>query len=118
MEEFKGTPGPWHIKPVKAATVEGDLNIIQTGSATGKGYHIGYATTWTDSEETKNEAMANARLIAAAPELLEALQTYMSAVKRMNEAMSDGCNVQGAILALIGSEDMANAAIAKALGKE
>lgn len=30
MKEFKGTPGPWHIKPVEGATVEGDLNVIQT----------------------------------------------------------------------------------------
>lgn len=57
-------------------------------------------------------------LAAAAPELLEALQTYMSAVKRMNEAMNDGCNVHGAISGLIGAEHMAEYAIAKALGKE
>lgn len=51
-------------------------------------------------------------------ELLEALQGYMSAVSEMNEAMKDGYNVQGAMSALIGWEDMARAAISKALGEE
>ncbi|WP_143338595.1 hypothetical protein [Cronobacter sakazakii] len=50
--------------------------------------------------------------------LLEALQGYMSAVKDMSEAMKDGYNVQGAISALVGWEDMARAAIAKAIGEE
>ncbi|NHV08282.1 hypothetical protein G9X43_07955 [Cronobacter turicensis] len=61
---------------------------------------------------------ANKRLIAAAPELLEALQGYMSAVSEMNEAMKDGYNVQGAISALVGWEDMARAAISKTVGEE
>lgn len=112
MEEFKGTPGPWHIKPVKAATVEGDLNIIQTGSATGKGYHIGYATTWTDSEETKNEAMANARLIAAAPELLEALLQLVGSYDDFRTRKSKPESPQANEII------KARSAIAKALGKE
>lgn len=58
------------------------------------------------------------RLMEAAPDLLEALQGYMSAVSEMNEAMKDGYNVQGAMSALIGWEDMARAAISKALGEE
>lgn len=108
MEEKRFTPGPWHIKPVKAATVEGDLNITQTGSATGKGYHIGYATTWTDSEETKNEAQANAWLIVAAPELLEALQSLVHA----DTHGIKNCTAQ------VSAIEKARAAIAKALGKE
>lgn len=61
---------------------------------------------------------ADVRLMEAAPDLLEALQGYMSAVSEMNEAMKDGYNVQGAMSALIGWEDMARAAISKALGEE
>ncbi|MDL0009614.1 hypothetical protein VZ191_17125 [Enterobacter roggenkampii] len=61
---------------------------------------------------------ADVRLMEAAPDLLEALQGYMSAVSEMNEAMKDGYNVQGAMSALIGWEDMARAAISKGLGEE
>lgn len=61
---------------------------------------------------------ADVRLMEEAPDLLEALQGYMSAVSEMNEAMKDGYNVQGAMSALIGWEDMARAAISKGLGEE
>ncbi len=60
---------------------------------------------------------ANARLIAAAPDLLESLRGYMSAVDQINAAMDDGINVQGALSAIIGWSDRANAAIAKAVGE-
>ena len=66
--------------------------------------------------EVVNGVSVNAQLISAAPDLLEALQGYMLAVSKMNEAMKDGYNVQGAMSALIGWEDMARAAISKALG--
>lgn len=58
-----------------------------------------------------------ARLIAAAPDLVEALNGYMSAVDQMNEAMDDGINVHGAISELMGWADRAKSAIAKATGK-
>lgn len=49
-------------------------------------------------------------------QLLAALEGYMGAVALMNSAMQDGGNVQGALSALIGAEDMAHAAIAAAKG--
>jgi hypothetical protein len=57
------------------------------------------------------------KLIAAAPDLLEALKLYMASVELMNAALKDGGNVHGALSALIGAEDMANWAIAKAEGR-
>jgi len=54
------------------------------------------------------------RIRAAAPDLLEALEGYMSAVEQMNAAMRDGINVHGALASLSGWEDNALAAIAKA----
>lgn len=60
---------------------------------------------------------SDALLIAAAPDLLEALKGYMSAVDQMNSAMDDGVNVQGAISSITGWDDIANAAIAKATGQ-
>lgn len=104
MKEFKGTPGEWKY------TVR-NVNEMMT---TFHGVTIG--DTYIEAA-TRNER-EDARLIAAAPDLLEALQGYMSAVSEMNEAMKDGYNVQGAMSALIGWEDMARAAISKALGEE
>lgn len=104
MKEFKGTPGEWKY------TVR-NVNEMMT---TFHGVTIG--DTYIEAA-TRNER-EDARLIAAAPDLLEALQGYMSAVSEMNEAMKDGYNVQGAMSALIGWEDMARAAISKALGDD
>ena len=103
---MKHTPGPWFIKPISNATVEGNLNIIQTGSPTGKGYHISYSTSWDDNEDTKLEAQANANLIAAAPDLLESLQALLNSWS--NGSAEDFSN----------SEKKARAAISKALGEE
>lgn len=98
---MKHTPGPWFIKPVSNATVEGNLNIIQTESSTGKGYHVSYSAAWDDNEVTKIEAQANANLIAAAPDLLEALQEVVKVL--------DGAGCEAATV-------KAKAAISKALG--
>lgn len=89
-----------------------ELNITEDGYVIGRNNHdeadsvsiIGY------TEESKH-----ARLFVAAPKLLKALQDYMHAVNLMNKAMNDGCNVQGAVAALVGAEDMAYVAIAEAL---
>lgn len=104
---MKHTPGPWFIKPVSNATVEGNLNIIQTESPTGKGYHISYSTSWDDNEDTKIEAKANANLIAAAPDLLEALQAMLSKAYKQNWNDQYPDEVS-----------KAQAAISKALGEE
>lgn len=111
MEGFKGTPGPWEWW-----TSNSFLRL--SSKATGKDGGVIDSYRMSDGHTSLSVKYEDMALIAAAPELLEALQTYMSAVKRMNEAMNDECNVQGAISALIDSEDMANAAIVKALGKE
>lgn len=109
MEELKFTPGPWHEHREGFSTVyvEARLRdgVIQEVAACGP------------TEAGSEQQAANARLIAAAPELLEALQGYMAAVDGMNQAMNDGINIHGAMSALVGYECMAHAAIAKALGK-
>ncbi|MDU3074930.1 MAG: hypothetical protein E7B29_01155 [Mixta calida] len=109
MTGFKGTPGPWITADAHGPVDGGDC--IQEVSSEHK-FFVATCCHYTSREGVK----ANARLIAAAPELLEALQTYMAAVNQMNVAMNDGVNVQGAMSNLVGSEDMARAAIAKALG--
>lgn len=57
MSEFKGTPGPWY-----RGGVENNKVSINAGN---------YFVALVDESSAQ---LANARLIAAAPELLEALQ--------------------------------------------
>jgi len=102
MKRFEGSPAPWRINGVDYH----DYGLIDA-----EGGEIMLLKAECEQDDH------NATLIAAAPDLLEALQGYMSAVSEMNEAMKDGYNVQGAMSALIGWEDMARAAISKALGR-
>lgn len=60
MSEFKGTPGPWHVSNEGCMLIRDDAGL----SIVAK--YVGYTN---DEEE-----LANAKLIAAAPELLEALR--------------------------------------------
>ncbi|MGQ6015120.1 hypothetical protein ACUNG1_14080 [Serratia sp. IR-2025] len=70
MSGFKGTPGPWKV----------DRNNVHSGQIATIHHCIGndwveiWSPDWPDTEEKQE---ANARLISAAPELLEALQTAM-----------------------------------------
>ena len=86
----KYTPGPWRIgtPPPNGEQTVGTLN----------GLMVAVATIGAEMEETK----ANARLIAAAPELLEALQSVLD-----NCLDSEG---------LCAAHAKARAAIAKATG--
>lgn len=66
----KHTPGPWQLKPE-----ESDVGYVRIrGTRLGERYKIANvlhsSAEYLDIQETK----ANARLIAAAPDLLEALQ--------------------------------------------
>ena len=120
MKEFKGTPGKWSFSHSSAS--DGNVACIEIDSSESL-HEIAYLQSTPpniggDGQTSFDKTIANAHLIAAAPDLLEALQGYMSAVSKMNEAMKDGCNVQGAMSALIGWEDMARAAISKALGED
>lgn len=95
MEEFKGTPGPWESK-----TIHGDLKVIQKGSyeklAPGM---VSYRCV------TELENKHDAKLIAAAPDLLEALQELVFLYEH-----DEGCRN-------LAEYKRAKSAIAKALGK-
>ena len=64
------TPGPWIVSNVP--TIENDLTSWHVFSPIRNGYVIA-RTGKSNIDETLREAEANARLIAAAPELLTAL---------------------------------------------
>lgn len=107
MSDSKHTPGPWEILPEEA----GRDYIRVRGTIPGSRFKVsnvlvttykGQATEAYDREI--KETRANARLIAAAPELLEAL---IACEKSMREA-----------LYVPPSITKARAAIAKATGQE
>lgn len=95
MKEFKGTPGPWKVKEIDDDEIsEMSSTMVVAGSLVLA--CIG-PTSYTDLK-TDN---ANANLIAAAPDLLEALQAVVRVADRQTDEF-----------------DMARAAISKALGEE
>ncbi|HHB9079497.1 TPA: hypothetical protein ACN7S2_005293 [Klebsiella pneumoniae] len=97
MNEFKGTPGSWEVEDNGYFY---DINAVR-----GTVGNVCSSASWFDNDEHRGPvAMANAQLIAAAPELLEALQNMVEAYQY--EASIDN----PALLS-------ARAAIAKALGE-
>ena len=68
MNEFKGTPGPWRVSEKR-----GDLIDIRHENNEPGAMSLNLAQVVARQSWLK-EAEANACLIAAAPELLEALQ--------------------------------------------
>lgn len=107
MTQFKGTPGPWEVKPeevdrpyirIRGTQWGGRFKVANVLSPDYDGVHH------READETR----ANARLIAAAPELLEALQLA-------EKAMVEGRNVT--YPEWYGVINKARAAIAKATGE-
>lgn len=95
MSEFKGTPGPWNVRSKQIQSVGTDEKM------TAMCYGV-----------------ANANLIAAAPELLEALQLIIKDLRIRAKVRGD-IDDDGTVVLDIGSGVLmkANDAIAKALGQ-
>ncbi|MDC7800252.1 hypothetical protein PQS91_10375 [Stenotrophomonas geniculata] len=66
------------------------------------------------AEEASADACA-AR--AAVAELIETVDKHLFAIRQMDEAMNDGINVQGAVSAAIGTEEMLRAALSRVKGE-
>ena len=84
MSETRHTPGPW--------AVVDELDIISSGQSPIDGTFVvgvDVATCGTSIVEFYEIAKANARLIAAAPELLEQLKSILSCFKMTQLLMSD-----------------------------
>ena len=93
----KYTPGPWKAIP----GCDNEHGVTDHIAIFGDGWHI--ARVWGDAANPD----ADARLIAAAPEMRETLNRIMSAAG--NPDAAEGCRI---IIAI------AQAAIAKAEGRE
>jgi hypothetical protein len=97
MTDAKHTPGPWVYEVIMGDDPNGDEwpEEIEVTGATGVHIHshdLGY------NDDVDDQILANARLIAAAPDLLDALQFYADR------------------FAIDPAGDIARAAIAKAKG--
>lgn len=104
MKEFKGTPGPWfeHREGFSTVYIESKLRdgVIQEVAACGP------------TEAGQEAQSANAKLIAAAPELLGALQDIVNLSQPFHSAIEIDHDYDGVAL-----YDNAVKAIAKALGE-
>lgn len=97
------TPGPWEIRVIKLKDIPPSLGVFQK-SAEAAWFWPRIAVV----DSSYGECQDNSRLIAAAPELLEALQEF---VRDQYE------NPAGQIIVSKGSVDIAREAISKATGK-
>ncbi len=98
--ETKWTPGPWKIRRSGCISAGDEGALVAT-----TGYRV---------EAGKNEDDANARLIAAAPEMYEALQAEKYAQALANDPNSQ----EQAKVARARADDFRRAALAKAEGRE
>lgn len=100
MSDFKGTPGPWKVNKIGSHWNNQSLEHIEV-------------TFGMDGQcvcDTVYE-MADANLIAAAPELLEALQEMVAIVKKNTYPQPDKPS------STWGRMEAAEAVIARALGQ-
>ena len=104
--EKKHTPGPWELTPTVHT---GRKNIF--GTAKNLEYHV--STLVSGSRNDLAIFKANAHLIAAAPELLEALETAERIIRDYVEEpeLPEMCSMAE-------TRDICQEAIAKAKGKE
>lgn len=108
MEKFKGTPGPWFVS---------DNNSEVNEKLSDKGYHFISTESgfYSDEHDSGFElagciSIADANLIASAPDLLESLQWAMNKIGGYTQRTKSNGDYCDAV-------DRARAAIARALGK-
>lgn len=95
MSDFKGTPGPWVADKTSRA-------VGPVSKEDDQSYGMVLPVAWVEFDPEVEIQAANQQLIAAAPELIEALQDALHAHDKHGEH----------------SEwDFARAALAKALGQ-
>ena len=116
MSETKHTPGPWNVDP----SYPGDV-CAGTGHDVAVTCYKGMkpidldGTESTIGPQSREEAEANARLIAASPDLLAALQEWMSANREVAECGHDEQRAADEREQI--AREMAAVAIAKATGE-
>lgn len=110
-ESNKFTPGPWVIIPGGDEWSQGRIATIEPAPETM--LEINY---WTVAEvnNRRHESAANALLIAAAPDLLEALEAILPFIPRTSASEGGASKYSENVKAA----DMVRSAIAKARGQQ
>lgn len=104
MEEFKGTRGPWFSDNTRA------IGPISTED--DQSYGMVIPVGWVEFDLEIEVQVANQQIMAAAPELLDALQDMLSGWKYIREQHGDLYGV-----GWDRAQNKAIEAISKALGK-
>ena len=103
--ETKHTPGPWHVEHHSRGSCE--VRITRPKESKGLG-PVAYALmdlAGAMTAERISEMKANARLIAAAPELLEALQIAREFAAYAQAEPADLTLIDAAIAKAVGPND-------------
>ena len=108
---MKHTPGPWKVIPARGYEKRGWVDVVadRNSPVVGADSFVRYSCDEAECHHGVRIAPANAALIAAAPELLEALEMIVS------EADSYTARTGKPVYNWL---DQARAAIAKAKGEE
>ncbi|HBT3181749.1 TPA: hypothetical protein MBF34_004864 [Klebsiella aerogenes] len=110
MQEFKGTPGPWFRDNGRA--------IGPKSAEDDQSYGMVIPVGWVEFDPEIEVQVANQQMMAAAPELMEALQLALNAMNEMGDILNfHDLAEQSKVDELTPAFDKARAAIAKALGK-
>lgn len=104
MKEFKGTPGPWIADKTSRA-------VGPVSHEDDQSYGILIPVAWVEFDQDAGIQTSNQRLIAAAPELLEALKELISGYEDREKSGMFDMLVHGDLI------EKANVAINKALGE-
>lgn len=97
MNETKHTPGPWRVENHRFKTTTESRWTVWSGSE---------AIAWTNGTDDESELAqqeANARLIAAAPELLAACKNMLEWARRVKQ-INPGPEIVNAINAIAKAE--------------
>lgn len=105
MKEFKGMPGPW-------VASKADRSIGPVSRDDDQSYGMILPVAWVEFDGNDAYQQANAKLIAAAPDLLEALQEMTAIVKKNSYPQPDKPSSNYA------RAEWAESIISKALGEE
>lgn len=111
------TPGPWAV--TKATDMQSMYSVNREAWGHKWGSSVAVASqrdTGACNPITHEEAMANARLISAAPDLLEALQKFVAWSKAENS--HTGTTFLERVEMLRDLDSAASSAIAKATGEQ
>ena len=125
MSAFKGTPGPWQVvNGTDVFTMLGAVNAAGVEAARNDGWHIAdcyMGETETDEgPETLSSAekRANARLIAAATELLGQHEADITDLELLARAIHDDDPMPELVIRVTDMLNRKRAVIAKATGEQ